>query len=79
MQFVFELEDGTYLQPYVPVPCCGTDVKKDPLYNFPFEDGKKVFISYHIKEGYFNSCMPGSLVKITCIREASIRHPNAIK
>lgn len=74
--YVLELEDGTYLQPYMPVLYCGTpplpkEVTEDPLFNFRFEDGKKVFISYSILKGHFNTCMAGSLAKITCIREAN--------
>jgi hypothetical protein len=70
--FVFELEDGTRLQPFR-IGYCGTPplpkgITEDPLYNFQFEAGKKVFIEYEPAEGA-SICMAGQLVKITCIRE----------
>jgi hypothetical protein len=70
--FVFVLEDGTRLEP-VRLMYCGTpplpkEVTEDPLYNFEFRDGKKVFISYEITEGG-SYCMVGPVVKITCLIE----------
>lgn len=71
--FVLELEDGTRIEP-VRLTYCGTpplpkEITEDPLYNFEFIDGKKVFISY-IETGSPSICMVGPVVKITCISEA---------
>lgn len=73
--FVFELSDGTMLEPYR-IGYCGvgeTDLPKeiteDPLYNFEFVDGKKVLVGYESTK-MMSSCMAGTVVKITCISEA---------
>jgi hypothetical protein len=73
--FVFELEDGTRLEPDRPVIFCGTpplpkEVTEDPLYNFEFVDGKKVRISYE-ETNRPSICMVGPTVKITCIEEVT--------
>ena len=72
--FVFELEDGTRLEPVVTY-MCGTpplpkEVSEDPLFNFDFAEGKKVLISY---EPAFSGsiCMAGLPAKITCLSEIS--------
>jgi hypothetical protein len=70
--YVFELEDGTRLEP-VRVFYCGTpplpkETMEDPLINFEFVDGKEVFISYELSTSP-SICMTGPTVKITCIRE----------
>lgn len=70
--FVFELEDGTRLEP-LRIGYCGTpplpkEVKDDPLYNFVFVDGKKVKIGYEKLESP-SICMVGPVVKITCLEE----------
>lgn len=70
--FVFELEDGTRLEP-VRLLFCGTppmpkEVTEDPLYGFEFVDGKRVKISYE-EVGSMSVCMVGPTVKITCIQE----------
>jgi hypothetical protein len=72
--FVFELEDGTRLEPYR-VLICGTpplpkEYTEDPLYNFQFADGKKVMIDYEILDNA-STCMAGKVAKITCIHEIS--------
>ncbi|HEY0652315.1 MAG TPA: hypothetical protein VGD65_04265 [Chryseosolibacter sp.] len=71
--FVFELEDGTRLDPYV-TGYCGTpplpkEITEDPLYNFEFIDGKKVKISYQVMADMATVCMTGTPVKITCLTE----------
>jgi len=71
--WAFELSDGTKLVAMVPVIFCGTpplpkEVTEDPLYNFEWTDGKKVYISYDEVEGA-DICMAGPLVKITCISD----------
>jgi hypothetical protein len=73
--FVFELEDGTRLEP-LRIGYCGTpplpkEVTEDPLYNFAFADGKKVKIEYEKTESV-SICMVGQTVKITCITEEGI-------
>jgi hypothetical protein len=74
--YVFELEDGTLLEPvrrlYCGTPPLPREVTEDPLYNFIFEDGKKVTINYTAAEGV-STCMAGQLVKITCI-QAAVKH-----
>lgn len=72
--FVFELEDGTRLEPVRLVYFCGTpplpkEITEDPLYSFEFVDGKKVKIGYKECEDCASICMVGPIVKITCIEE----------
>ena len=72
--FVFELQDGTKLEPYFE-PICGTPplpggYKENPLYNFELVDGKRVMISYKlIFTAQISICMAGQMAKITCISE----------
>ena len=72
--FVFELNDGTKLEPYL-LMYCGTpplpkEVTEDPLYQFEFEEGKKVIIGYEEMPNRNSHCMAGPTVKITCLTEA---------
>lgn len=74
--FVFELANGTRLIPKVTL-ICGTpplpkEVTEDPLYNFSWEDGKVVQISYQPVEDDVNVCMAGEVVKITCLKEVVV-------
>jgi hypothetical protein len=79
--WVFELNDGTKLIPLI-IGFCGTppvskEITENPLYDFEFINGKKVFIDYEpIHVGMVNACMVGETVKITCISEAQIAPPN---
>lgn len=71
--FVFELEDGTRLEPQR-IFFCGTpplpkEAIEDPLYNFQFVDGKKVLIEYEELDDAVSICMVGSVVRITCLKE----------
>ena len=70
--FVFELEDGTRLEPlrlyYCGTPPLAKEVIEDPLYGFVFETGKKVKIGYEVIDSP-SICMAGPTVKITCIEE----------
>jgi hypothetical protein len=71
--FVFELEDGSRLEPVITM-WCGTppvpeDQEEDPLKNFEWVAGKKVFIKYEIMQGMASICIVGETVKITCISE----------
>ncbi|NOS90984.1 MAG: hypothetical protein HOP30_03615 [Cyclobacteriaceae bacterium] len=77
--FVFELNDGTRLEPQI-LMYCGTmplapEITNDPLYNFQFVDGKRVKISYEQVEGA-SICMVGPRVKITCLTELSVPETN---
>jgi hypothetical protein len=74
--YVFVLEDGTRLEPFR-VFMCGTppvpeNQQKDPLQNFEFVDGKKVFIGYEKLDSMASVCMVGPIVKITCISETEV-------
>jgi hypothetical protein len=71
--FAFELEDGTRLLPVITF-ACGTpplpdNLSPDPIHNFEFTVGKKVFIEYTVSENYAGACMAGQHVFITCISE----------
>lgn len=71
--WAFELSDGTQLVAMIPVMFCGTpplpkEITEDPLYNFEWVNGKKVYISYEEVEAA-SICMAGPTVKITCISE----------
>jgi hypothetical protein len=71
--FVFELADGTRLEPqmwgYCGTPPLPKEVTENPLYNFQFVDGKKVRIGYEEVKDAASICMVGKIVKITCIEE----------
>lgn len=71
--FVFELQDGSRLEPVIPFIECGTpplpkEITDDPLYGFEFVNGKRVKISYE-ETGSPSICMVGPVVKITCIEK----------
>jgi hypothetical protein len=77
--FVFELEDGTRLEPQR-IFFCGTpplpkEAIEDPLYNFQFVDGKKVLIDYEELDGAMSICMAGPVVRITCLKEVTTKLP----
>lgn len=77
--FVFELEDGTRIEPFYVVGFCGTpplpkEITDSPLYGFEFVDGKKVKLSYE-EAGVPSICMVGPVVKITCLEEVSVYNP----
>lgn len=64
--FVFELEDGSRLEPLILFTFAADPT--NPLYQFEFVDGKKVKISYE-QVNNASSCMAGEVVRITCIEE----------
>lgn len=73
--FVFELADGTKLEPQM-LFFCGTpplpkEVTENPLYNFQWVDGKQVRIAYEEIPDVASICMVGKIVKITCLEEVS--------
>jgi hypothetical protein len=63
--FVFELDNGEKIEP---LP---GELPEDPLTNFEFVDGKKVFISYEPDDRWGSYCMVGLVAKITCVSEVS--------
>jgi hypothetical protein len=71
--FVFELTDGTRLEPmrlmYCGTPPLPKEVTEDPLYDFQFVDGKQVRLGYEEIQGAVSICMVGKIVRITCIEE----------
>ncbi len=75
--FVFELADGTRLEPqrigYCGTPPLPKEVTEDPLYDFEFVDGKVVTIGYEEILDAASICMVGKIVKITCLSEISIQ------
>lgn len=71
--FVFELQNGTRLQPYM-IGYCGTpplpkEITENLLYDFEWVDGKEVIIGFEEVEGAAGICMVGPIVKITCLQE----------
>jgi hypothetical protein len=71
--FVFELADGTKLEPQM-LGYCGTpplpkEVTENPLYNFQWVNGKQVRIGFEEVTDAMSICMVGKIVKITCIEE----------
>lgn len=78
--FVFELNDGTRLEPVI-IGYCGTpplpkEITENPLYRFEFVEGKQVLISYTLTDGA-SICMVGPRVTITCISEVGTATPSA--
>lgn len=74
--FVFELEDGSKLEPFM-LGYCGTpplpkEVTENPLYNFEWVDGKQVLIGYEVVPDAASICMVGKIVKITCLEELAL-------
>jgi hypothetical protein len=80
--FVFELEDGTRLEP-LRVFWCGTPPlpeaqTNDPLYDIQWADGRKVLIDYELVENAGSYCMVGPVARITCLTDDpdSFYYPN---
>lgn len=74
--FVFELEDGSKLEPFM-LGYCGTpplpkEVTENPLYDFEWVDGKEVLIGYEEVPDAASICMVGKIVKITCLEEIAL-------
>lgn len=70
--FVFELEDGTRLEPERRVYVQPPKPEEDPLYYFDLKANEKVQINYQASSAA-SICMAGQLVFITCIE----RDPSA--
>jgi len=71
--FVFELADGTLLEPqrifYCGTPPLPKEATEDPLLSFHFVDGKQVKIGFNELPNAASICMVGKVVKIICIEE----------
>jgi hypothetical protein len=67
--FVFELEDGTRLEPYIPTQ--NTSGQPSPLQNFTLTDGQRVTIDYQVRNDVASVCMAGPMVEITCITKVT--------
>ncbi len=68
--FIFQLDDGSYLEPLQLVYCTVPSASEDPLYYFEFVDGKEVYIDYEeVMTAPMSVCMAGKTVRITCISE----------
>ena len=74
--FVFELADGSRLEPqafgYCGTPPLPKEVTENPLYNFQWTDGKQVKIGYEEVTDAVSICMAGKIVKITCLEEIDL-------
>ena len=73
--FVFELNDGTRLEP-LRLDYCGTpplpkEITEDPLYNLIWVNGKRVKIGYEVTKAV-SVCMAGPIVKINCLEELNV-------
>ena len=66
---MFELADGTRLEPerrtYVQAPT----LEEDPLYHFDLKAGQVVKINWQESPGLASICMAGPIVFMTCITE----------
>jgi hypothetical protein len=64
---VFELEDGTILEPERRVYVMPPKPEEDPLYYFELIAGQKVIIGYESSNAG-SICMAGEMVFVTCIQ-----------
>jgi len=64
---VFELEDGTILEPERRVYVQPPNPEEDPLYYFELKANQKVIIGY-TSSNAASICMAGELAFITCIK-----------
>jgi hypothetical protein len=72
--YVFELNDGTIIEPYRVPLFCGTpplpkEITQDPLYQLSWIEGKKVMISFDVIDTLLSTCMAGKIAKVTCLRD----------
>lgn len=65
---MFELEDGSRLEPELRTYIKAPSREEDPMYYFELEAGKKVTISWE-ESLALSACMGGRIVFITCIAE----------
>ncbi|MBX2962382.1 MAG: hypothetical protein KF687_07715 [Cyclobacteriaceae bacterium] len=64
---VFELEDGTILEPERRVYVQPPKPEEDPLYYFTLVPNQKVIIGHEVSDAA-SICMTGQVVFITCIK-----------
>jgi hypothetical protein len=72
--YVFELENGERLEPWIILECYGPSGggdpgPVDPLIDYEFVAGKKVLIEYTVISNAVGICQAGTVVKITCLTE----------
>lgn len=70
--FVFQLDNGDYLEPVWRWGWCGTPplpegATEDPLWNFDYVDGQRVRLGYETAEEGGSICMVGEQVYVTCL------------
>ncbi|MGJ3235251.1 hypothetical protein [Marivirga sp.] len=70
--FVFQLDNGDYLEPVWRWGWCGTpplpkEATEDPLYDFTFVAGQRVRLGFEAAEEMGSICMAGKPVYITCL------------
>lgn len=70
--FVFQLDNGDYLEPMWRWGWCGTpplpeEAKEDPLWDFKFVEGQRVRLGFEPAEEMASICMVGKQVYITCL------------
>lgn len=66
---MFELEDGTYLEPEMRTYVQAPTIEEDPLYHFELKAGQTVKIDWIESTDLASICMAGPIVFITCITE----------
>lgn len=66
---MFELADGTLMEPERRVYVKAPSLTEDPLYHFNLKVGQTVKIDWVESKGLASICMAGSIVFITCISE----------
>lgn len=66
---MFELADGTRLEPEHRVYIQAPTVAEDPLYHFNLKAGQTVKIDWVESKGLASICMAGPIVFITCVKE----------
>ena len=70
--FVFQLDNGDYLEPVWRWGWCGTpplpkEATEDPLYDYTFVAGQRVRLGFEAAEEMGSICMVGEQVYITCL------------
>lgn len=66
---MFELADGTRLEPEMRTYVQAPTKEEDPLYHFELKAGQTVKIDWQESTGLASICMAGPIVFITCITE----------
>lgn len=66
---MFELADGTRVEPEMRTYIQAPTAEEDPLYHFALQAGQTVKIDWVESTGMASICMAGPVVFITCISE----------